>query len=187
MFQFLAGCLVGEKYCRLPQKIYFSNHTITRLSFPQHYNNNNKMATRNYSTRADSRKRTALGDISNNGGAKPNGAKKALVASTDVRPTPPVAESQKAARSSFGRGGRAIAHVDIDAADVNDPQAETSYVNDIYAHFRATEGTFYSRFGCLCWETFFFSFFLFLRFFFKFTNSPGPLFLYSLLHLFRLF
>jgi len=123
------------------------------------------MATRNYSTRADSRKRTALGDISNNGGAKPNGAKKALVASTDVRPTPPVAESQKAARSSFGRGGRAIAHVDIDAADVNDPQAETSYVNDIYAHFRATEGTFYSRFGCLCWETFFFCFFFFTLFF----------------------
>lgn len=95
-----------------------------------------------YSTRSDaSRKRTALGDISNNtnGAKNSKGAKKALVTSTSVRPTPPVQESAK--RSSFGRGkASSIPHVNIDAVDANDPQACAKYVNEIYAHFRATEG-----------------------------------------------
>jgi hypothetical protein len=92
-----------------------------------------------YSTRStDSRKRTALGDISNAGGAKKTGAKKA---SSDVRPTPPVAVSTT--RSSFGGSKNIRAsqpHVNIDAVDANDPQACSKYVNEIYAHFRNTEG-----------------------------------------------
>ena len=108
------------------------NHKPTRHSSPP------TMSSR-YSTRStDSRKRTALGDISNAGGAKKTGAKKA---SSDVRPTPPVAVSTT--RSSFGGSKNIRAsqpHVNIDAVDANDPQACSKYVNEIYAHFRNTEG-----------------------------------------------
>jgi hypothetical protein len=114
--------VVGEKIVHKP----------TRHSSPP------TMSSR-YSTRStDSRKRTALGDISNAGGAKKTGAKKA---SSDVRPTPPVAVSTT--RSSFGGSKNIRAsqpHVNIDAVDANDPQACSKYVNEIYAHFRNTEG-----------------------------------------------
>ena len=62
--------------------------------------------TSRYSTRADSRKRTALGDISNAGAAKKLGAKKSTT--TTVVPTAPVQEATS--RSSFGRGARSTAH-----------------------------------------------------------------------------
>jgi hypothetical protein len=109
------------------------------------------------STRADSRKRTALGDISNAGGNKKAGAKKALVATSSARPTPPVAASQK--RSSFGARGHSTPHVNIDAADESDPQACAKYVNEIYASFRENEGKCIRELllSSFCFYFFFFS------------------------------
>ena len=87
----------------------------------------------------DSKKRSALGDISNAGGVKTRGAKKANKEAVLQRPSAP-AQSTKTSRSSFGR---ALAHVNIDASDSSDPQACAKYVNEIYAHFRETEGKSY--------------------------------------------
>ena len=125
----------GEK---LKVVVGLFHHITSCRSLTQHVLQKPTMSSR-YSTRStDSRKRTALGDISNAGGAKKTGAKKA---SSDVRPTPPVAVSTT--RSSFGGSKNIRAsqpHVNIDAVDANDPQACSKYVNEIYAHFRNTEG-----------------------------------------------
>jgi cyclin B len=56
-----------------------------------------------------------------------------------VRPTPPN-DAASRSKSSARRVSSSARHVNIDAADESNPQACTNYVNEIYAHFRNTEG-----------------------------------------------
>ena len=57
-----------------------------------------------------------------------------------VRPTPPDVDNKRVSGTSRRTRGATPRHVNIDAADESCPQACTNYVNEIYAHFRATEG-----------------------------------------------
>lgn len=90
------------------------------------------------------RKRTALGDISNNvRGSADDGSKavkkKSTTSGVSVRPTPPGEEKRMGVPSHRQRSA-APRHVDIDAPDASNPQACSEYVNEIYEHFRSNEG-----------------------------------------------
>ena len=92
--------------------------------------------------------RRALGDISNN--TSTNGVQNVtkkfsdLSANGSKRPSPPVENRTNGTTrpASFNRVSPKQNWVDIDAADVANPQACVAYVNDIYDHFFNTEGKF---------------------------------------------
>lgn len=103
----------------------------------------------------NTRKRTALGDISNTRSGQASGSnvlKKmtqkfgSITTQSSVRPTPPEAQRRAgtaSVRHSLGSATTAATearYVDIDAGDSGNPQACSDYVQDIYAHFRNAEG-----------------------------------------------